>query len=476
MAEPGERRRTAALLVASTLLVTCSIAVVLRSHGRITLPPTARVPAPPPRLRSVIELVDFLPRGFVLDGTIEYTEAVQRAVDAAAGRILLLPPFPVLVSARPGKLWCVRISKPIAIEGCPAAVLREKNGRAIILYAERTAGLRFEGFTLEGCGGDGIGLGHGLLQVTSCEDVLVRGVIVRNSDADGIAIAASKDVRVLDCDAQECSKAALYVNDCTNVVLQGNATLGGGGHLVPGGGAVGAAIQLSGNENLVCSGNTLSGGTGIGILCNSLPGRPKPEGNVLTANRIVGFHNPTNLNVSGGIRCENSNDESDTHTLIASNSIRDCGCFGIFLEHHDGALIADNTIAEAEWSAILISSANDVLVEGNLILNAGTALLPGKGALHLLNGASRIVARGNRFISAEGYAPGSASNWALDASGGSGNDLEAAFRYAPGPPLGEAWRQGSLTWNTTPLPGSPLGWVCVASGSPGTWVPFGNVP
>ncbi len=34
---------------------------------------------------------------------------------------------------------------------------------------------------------------------------------------------------------------------------------------------------------------------------------------------------------------------------------------------------------------------------------------------------------------------------------------------------------GDIIWNSTPLPGSWVGWICVSSGTPGQWRPFGQI-
>jgi len=38
-----------------------------------------------------------------------------------------------------------------------------------------------------------------------------------------------------------------------------------------------------------------------------------------------------------------------------------------------------------------------------------------------------------------------------------------------------AFTLGDIVWNTKPVPGGWIGWVCIASGSPGQWTPFGAV-
>lgn len=47
--------------------------------------------------------------------------------------------------------------------------------------------------------------------------------------------------------------------------------------------------------------------------------------------------------------------------------------------------------------------------------------------------------------------------------------------YSPAPPASGPWAVGEVVWNSSPTIGSPLGWVCTASGIPGTWTSFGSV-
>lgn len=38
-----------------------------------------------------------------------------------------------------------------------------------------------------------------------------------------------------------------------------------------------------------------------------------------------------------------------------------------------------------------------------------------------------------------------------------------------------AWEQSDIIINTAPTAGGNIGWVCVTSGSPGTWKTFGTI-
>src|SRR5690606_10612817 len=43
------------------------------------------------------------------------------------------------------------------------------------------------------------------------------------------------------------------------------------------------------------------------------------------------------------------------------------------------------------------------------------------------------------------------------------------------PPASGTYVKGNILWNSDPDVGEELGWVCVAGGTPGTWVRFGQV-
>jgi hypothetical protein len=46
---------------------------------------------------------------------------------------------------------------------------------------------------------------------------------------------------------------------------------------------------------------------------------------------------------------------------------------------------------------------------------------------------------------------------------------------SPAAPTTGTWSVGDIVYNSKPAPSSPIGWVCVAAGSPGTWKSFGEL-
>jgi hypothetical protein len=47
--------------------------------------------------------------------------------------------------------------------------------------------------------------------------------------------------------------------------------------------------------------------------------------------------------------------------------------------------------------------------------------------------------------------------------------------YGSEPPRTGAWRTGDIVYNTSPVPGGSVGWVCTVSGTPGNFRPFGRI-
>lgn len=60
---------------------------------------------------------------------------------------------------------------------------------------------------------------------------------------------------------------------------------------------------------------------------------------------------------------------------------------------------------------------------------------------------------------------------------GVGTDTTPGFRhiYAAAAPTSGAWARGDIAWNTAPTSGGFAGWICTASGTPGTWKTFAAI-
>jgi hypothetical protein len=49
------------------------------------------------------------------------------------------------------------------------------------------------------------------------------------------------------------------------------------------------------------------------------------------------------------------------------------------------------------------------------------------------------------------------------------------IQYAAAAPISGNWTQGDITYNTAPIAGGFVGWVCTSTGAPGTWKTFGAI-
>lgn len=47
--------------------------------------------------------------------------------------------------------------------------------------------------------------------------------------------------------------------------------------------------------------------------------------------------------------------------------------------------------------------------------------------------------------------------------------------YGTTAPVSGTYKQGTIMFNTLPTAGGNIGWVCVASGTPGTWQTWGVI-
>jgi hypothetical protein len=420
-----------------------------------------------------LELVDFLPPGFVRDGSVDYRAELQHALLAAAGTRLHLPDFPVLVRATPGQPFGARLPSHTHLVGRPGSLLRTDVPGLQLLRGAEVEDLLLEDLTLEGPGGDGQGMAHGLLQVTIGERVTLRGLVIRDADADGIALAAVRGARVEDCTVLRASKAAIYLSDCEGALVAGNLVEDFGGHLTGSGVLVGAGFQLSGNQDLICADNLVLDGVGVGILCNALMGGAPPLGNVLRGNRVRGVENPATPDVSGGIRLANGSGVPLTGTLVSGNSVEDCGRYGIVLENHGDSLVEGNLVRRSAGAGLVVGSVEGLVVRDNLVAGSGAKGEGPAGAIQLVNGARGVQLSGNatRLPAADDAPP-----LVVDHGTPGPNGLEGRVVRGNGPPTSGAWQRGDLVLDRTPSSGAPLGWACVASGSPGIWRPFGMLP
>jgi len=423
---------------------------------------------------QMVSVLDYLPRTPVTDGSVDYTAPLQTAIDDAAGRTLLLPDFPLLVKAGANKTHCLLVTKPIRIVGMPGSVIREAQGRVQILRVDSANDVLLENFTIQGKSGVGQGLAHGICQVWRGTNVTIRGVTVLDSDADGIVIASVTSARIVDCRVARASKSGIYLSQCQGAVVDGCTVEDGRGHRTAAGNLVGSAIQLSSNTGLTCVGNVVRGGVGIGILCDANDPALPPQGNVINSNRVENVRNTENMDVSCGIRLQNSATNTDTQTMVIGNSIDRCGVYGIYVENHGKSSVVGNTIRASERSGLVIGTLSGLFVSGNTILDCDVGRYGNSASIYLVNQPRDVEVRGNSLRNDPSVSSACACAYVQNPH--DSISIEPVVRHGARAPMSGTANRGDVVWNNQPMRGSPLGWVCTASGTPGTWTPLATVP
>lgn len=319
--------------------------------------------------------------------------------------------------------WCLQnTGDNITIMGW-GATMTCTDGELQILRSANADNFTVMGLTLVGPGTDGADLGAGLLQVTGGTTIRILHVTTNDSDQDGIVVANATDVQVRDCNADNCSKSAIYVNGCDHAVISGCIVTAWGGHTVSGS-VVGAAIEISSNNECTVEGNVCDTGTGYGILCSALSGGARPLNNKIIDNTIIAATNATNISVSGGINCVNGNATKECGTLIDSNLIRACGVYSIYLSGHGGSTIRNNKSIESVRSAIVIDSNNiGTEVSGNTCFNTNTSNTSTQAAIALINAADYVTVKDNNFGQLSIYTTGYGADKVLDSSSGTHNNI-----------------------------------------------------
>ena len=175
-------------------------------------------------------------------------------------------------------------------------------------------------------------------------------------------------------------------------------------------------------NGLVISNNPITGGNGIHINVSAATGR-KISGSI------------------AGNTCESSGPDSQ----------------GITLTRVDTVSLTGNVIA-TQFSGIFLTTSNaNVRGSGNNLKRVGTnALLAGGGNVNCYFDASNDFDMTNT----------------AGIQGESGIIVEQLSNAAPS---GGTWGRGSRIQQSLPAVGSPKGWLCTVSGSPGTWVSEGNL-
>lgn len=288
-------------------------------------------------------------------------------------------------------------------------------------------------------------------------------------------------------------------------------------------------VSLTTATDISISNNIIKdvGGSGIGVGATS---GAAPLGsyaeNVSITNNVI-----TNAG-DYAIICESVRNAS-----VSNNIITQTGAYGIYWNECDG-IIAENFIKYANWSALWLELTNDTTVRGNIIIDAvlnaeaaaGQArywyyVYAVKGSLASVN--PKLFFAGN-VLSLVGAAPTAfaaagkcartgpdvwvywdrntnltTKAWQFNTAGelkqidfgfSPSVDFTSSTNLNPTTPIygrgrrelygtqdpatagmTDTFREGDVCWHATPAAGGPPGWMCVVSGTPGTWKAMANL-
>lgn len=281
------------------------------------------------------------------------TERLQSAIDDAArtGRPVQLPPGQHLT----GPLTLRSGTRLLGMAGATELVLTGGNA---FLVAEKAAGIRIEGITLNGAMAPlETAVADGLINLTECAGVEIVDVTVTGSLINGISLRRCSG-RITDSTVTRCGATGIFSLDAKGLSIAGTVVSDCGNN------GIQVWREKAGEDGTTISGNRIeriaarAGGTGE----NGNGVNVFRAGNVLvTGNRIADCaYSAIRGNAASNIQ------------MVANNCSR-LGEVALYAEFaFEGAVIASN-IVDTAASGIEVTNFNDggrlAVIQGNLIRN-----------------------------------------------------------------------------------------------------------
>lgn len=267
--------------------------------------------------------------------------------------------------------------------------------------------------------------------VNGCVGVLVSDNIIENSKQFGIQFAECYGCKATDNFIDKVTLDLIRITSSSKIDIIGNTGLNGGRY--------GVYIE---NFNRTTGRADYNGtsGDGIKIVGNDLncvsEGVWSSSSNA--ANKMIDSRIDSNLIKTPAISVYVAN---AANTSITSNKCKSTTNLArIQVQESDKLTVNCNTIestAATDSGRIVLNSATNYVVEGNLFSPS--------------NSTTPIYINGQGFKAAK------------------------KRLYGTGIPSVGTYEAGDIIWNTSPVLGGALGWICITSGSPGTWVQFGEI-
>lgn len=426
---------------------------------------------------AAINVLDY---GAVGNGTTDDTAAIQAALDAALDqqKSLYLPRTTL------GAQGLYRITAPLIVS------------RGINIFGD---GTNYSGLLCDNCSGFRINAGVNFVII---EKMLISQAVRYSTTPNShraietLGTTGSRNFwhiyRDLFIDGFQWP---LYLSFTWSTVINSVQTVFGfGGINSPG---------LSVNNFVTNCGFSGSGTVGsAGILIGD--GQTSTEGWMISDCLLyefdIGVHglNANNCHVRGciidffkdfGVLLQSTANGSSTNWIIsdnymatavgASSGVRLLNNFGASVAQHRGNIVSNNQILGYSGATLSFGILQDGTAETNNVIT-GNRVSASVYDCSITAGERTIVAN-NQW-----KGPGFLNSVMVNYSGNEGTIISAAsllkqtngknfVYYLDAPPVSGTFVRGDIVWNQTPAAGGTPGWVCVTSGTPGTWKAMANL-
>lgn len=402
--------------------------------------------------------------------------------------------------------------------------LTVKNTGTYCIFFKQSSDIRIQGITCIGNTSSPAYAGDGICFYNNSgisEKIWIADCHIKSQSRNAITIEVARDVHITNNYLQNC-RGGIHFEGAQNVVCNGNTIDDCGNNAYGNPAGYFYPVVLSVVDGLQFVQNTFL--NNINRMCALvLPSKnvTLSDNKGLPSLSAVAYSNTADLSISDFNLINNDGgsidrDSSQIATKGRFNICNNRNFGGVDLDGFDYALIQNNTGKTGgnfDIRAYTTVANSHLEVSGNVhscryygFLRAGTVVFEhntftvtyadGYPAYvgYRFEGDGRIIARGNKGLGFGGYqlffnnpaAQIELHNNSLTGSVAFNNgsstitsdmplmQLPSTYRMSHAPTIG-TYEKGALVFNTDPATSTPLGWVCQAAGSPGTWAPFSTL-
>jgi len=258
----------------------------------------------------------------------DQSRALQDAIDACAGRGLVLPPGFYVASG-------LEVKAPLALLGTPG-LTRLASASGTILAVSGTAGVSLSGLVLDGGSGVPIADAPSLLSASSVSDLAIEACAVRNGSGTGIELRqVSGSVR--QSTVADCGDAGIFAMDCQGLEIVHNHVSGMADN----------GIQVWQSEK-------------------------REDGAIIAFNRVerIAARSGGNGPYGNGINIYRGG-----NVMVANNRISDCVFSAVRVHSGSNAQVIANNCSRLDETAIYVEFAFEgAVVSGNIVDQAGKGI------------------------------------------------------------------------------------------------------